>query len=147
MATFVSPIQQLVVTAGAYAALDGVGAKGSFTSVPRSGVIMGCTLYDGAKQVASPLYVNLFNADFTGVTDNAAWNITSADRTKLVGGIHILAADYRTATDNAYATVDNIGLPYYAPAGILYFQLSTPVASTPTYAATTDLSIGISIVY
>ncbi|UOF79218.1 hypothetical protein [Caudoviricetes sp.] len=130
----------------AYVDGDLVGDLITFANAPKSGIIETLTLVDQAKQDAA-LDVIFFSANpsSTTFTDNAALDIADADLLKVLGVIRIAATDYCDIADNAIATLRGLGLAYVAEGGNLYACLLSNGA-TPTYAATGDLLLALSII-
>jgi len=135
------------VTAGAYSAKDVVGGLLEFenaASVYRgSGIIRKVTIKNNAN-VADVLWLNLFNQTPAVIADNGPYDPTDAEMLTCIGSIPIVAADYTLGTDNAVAT-KLVEFPFVLASGgtSLFAYLST--VATPTYAATTDLSVKLTI--
>jgi hypothetical protein len=124
------PITVPGVGASAQGALDAVGVP-FIIAVPRGGVIHGARWYDLADQ-ASDIWVHIFKREFSMAADNAAWSPSDTD---IVNEITVLK--FTDDTDEINSRVfflENQGIAYSAPEGKLYFGVSTPAASTPTYA-------------
>ena len=120
-----------------YTAADALGV--SFTmAVPQVGVIETMRITDLADQGAA-FDIVLFDSSITSGTNNDAYDMADADRTKWVGHVAVTAADYSSFNDNSVAIVTNVGLAYIVPGGIMTVQCV--VRGTPTYAAAGDLSI------
>lgn len=136
--------QTPTITNGAYHAKDAVGGLLTFAGAGRvaggSGVIMGVTIIDHANQAAELVLV-LYDRLFTATADNAAFDPSDADNLNCIGHIKIVAADYQAFNDNCVATKSGIGLPFQLPAGgqAIFGQLMC--TGTPTYAATSDLTV------
>ncbi len=148
-----------VVTAGAYSANDALGGLLVFKDallpgLVQTGVILTVTLLDAASQDAATDLV-LFNQTFTATADNAAFAPSDADLLNCLGVISIAAGDYATFSGNSIATVRNAGFGAKSVDtigaqtgtstgdGNLYGQLVT--RATPTYAATSDISVTITV--
>jgi hypothetical protein len=142
MAVYVAPMVELVVTAGAYTAGDALGAASQFNSVPDHGTIMSVMVIDRADQGIN-LDMVLFSRSFTGTADNDEFAPSDADLQNCLGGV--LVDTWKNFSTNQMGIVDNVGLPYWAPEGILYFQCVT--RGTPTYAATDDVRVALGIIY
>ena len=127
-----------------YTSGDALGAKSKFENVPERGVIMSFVIIDRDSE-EDAIDIALFDTDIAGTADNAAFAPTDAELSTSVGTISAAAGNYATFSSNSLATVDNIGLPYSAEGGVLYFQLVT--RATPTYTAATDILVGLGIVY
>lgn len=135
-----TPFKTLVVDTNIMASGDALGAKSSFANIPRRGTIMSVVVADNAKQSVN-LDIYLFSADIAGTATNAAFDPTDAELLTCVGVI--LVDTWKANNDNSIGSIDNVGLPYYAPGGVLYFQCVT--RGTPTYAAVDDVSIRLGI--
>ncbi len=136
------------VTAGAYSAADVVGGLLTFDLNSPSGVLLvkQLRIVDDANQKAAA-HLYLFNAAPSDIADNAAYAPTVADLKKMVANITIAAADYTTLNSNAVALVDDRsgidGGMCTTVNGRLYGYLVCD--ATPTYGATTDISITLSV--
>lgn len=120
------------MTTGIYAADDAVGTKFQIPVHCTSGIIDALALVDlDAQSVAYDLL--LFDADFTSVADNAAFDLLDGERGAFVGQINIPAANQVVfGTTETLATVKDIQFPFVAPLGILFAVLTTQ--GTPTFA-------------
>ncbi|RJO63690.1 MAG: hypothetical protein C4523_19610 [Myxococcales bacterium] len=132
------------VTAGAYSANDVVGGELTLTNAMRvsggSGVLHAITVHDAAAQnVALDIYV-FDSAPAANLADNAAWAWTAGDEDKFLGLVRVAASDYVSAAGDGFVTLRNLGLPVKANGSAnLYCYIVT--TGTPTYAATTDLTL------
>jgi len=133
------------ITAGAYTALDIVGAIQTIAAATRvSGeptILQSITVTDLGKQSVE-LTIFFFNANpATGTyTDNIALTIHDTDMALCIGKVKVLAADYSPAAASSVATVANIGLPLM-PAATSLFAIAQASSSAPTYASTGDLTL------
>lgn len=141
MAVYRTKFIDIAVEAGAYSSGDALGEKNSFPSVPEKGVIMGIVAQDHAKQEVN-FDIVMFLKDIAGTTDNAAFDPTDAELAECLGAVSV--STWFSFNDNSVGTVDNVGLPYWAPSGNIYFQCVT--RGTPTYAAITDVQVSLTIV-
>ena len=142
MSVYWAPPVTLTIDTGIYASGDALGTATQFSNIPEHGVIMSVMVIDRADQGIN-LDVVLFKAAFTGTADQAAFNPSDADLQNCLGSI--LVDTWGNFSTNQVGIVRNLGFPYWAPAGILYFQCVT--RGTPTYAATDDLRVALGIVY
>ena len=142
MSVYVTPYVELAVGTALYASGDALGAKASFPNVPEHGVIMAVTVIDRDKESVN-LDVVFFNADIAGTAANDAFDPTDAELQTSPGSV--LVDTWKAFNDNSQGSVANLGRPYWAPAGVLYFQCVT--RGTPTYTATDDVWVAISIVH
>lgn len=141
--------QTPTITAGAYSASDAVGGKLTFANAARvsggKGVINSMIVVDDDNEKAS-LELWLYNQDFTPTADNSPFDPSDTDNENLVGVIPIYTSDYFSANDNAVGVVRGIGLEFQLVSTTsLYGQLKC--VATPTYSATTDLTIKLGIEY
>ena len=142
MGVYVAPYVDVGVDTNIYASGDALGIKKSFSNIPEHGVIMAVTVIDRDKESVN-LDLVLFYKDIAGTAANAAFAPTDAELATSPGSI--LVDTWKAFGDNSQGVVDNVGLPYWAPSGVLYFQCVT--RGTPTFTAATDLWISISIVH
>ena len=142
MSVYVTPYVTLVISTGIYASGDALGAKASFPHVPPHGTIMSINVIDRDSEAVN-LDVVFFRVDIAGSADNAAFAPTDAELQNCEGAY--LVDTWKTFSTNTLGAESNIGLSYWAPSGTLYFQCVT--RGTPTYTATDDVRIAISIVY
>ena len=142
MSVYRTPYVTLVISTSLYATGDALGAKASFPNVPPHGTIMSIDVIDRDSENVN-LDVVFFGRDFTGTADNAAFAPSDGALQDCVGSF--LVDTWKTFSTNSLGSESNIGLPYWAPGGVLYFQCVTRGA--PTYTATDDVRIAISIVY
>jgi len=136
-----------VVTVGAYHAKDAVGGLLTFENAASAynggGIIRKVTVINHAG-VADVLNLVLFDRTFTATADNAAFDPTDADLLNCIGRIAIAATDYEVLTDNAVATVlCDFPFKLVALGSSLFGQLQCE--ATPTYAATTDVTVKLTI--
>ena len=91
---------------------------------------------DGEK---APITFHFFNALPTGTyTDNAALAIDSADYSKWIGSVEVLASDYLDVGSDAIAQKEPINLEINPTANDNLYVIPEN-GGTPTYAAATDL--------
>lgn len=136
------------ITAGAYSAKDAVGGMMTFANAARvsggHGVINSLTIVDKDDEKAQ-LELWVFNADPSGVADNAPMDFADADMAKLVGIIPISTADYYSLLDNGAACIRGVLLQFDCAATSLFAQLKC--VGTPTYTGTSDLIVTLGIEY
>ena len=127
----------------AYGADDQVGTKMQI-AVPKSGAIESVTLVDLGGQTAAAFDLLFFDQDFTAVANNAAFDLTDAERGRCVGKITVPAAGQTVfgSTETLGYVADANLMPFAAPLGVLFFVLTTQ--GTPTYAVG-DLSLRFTI--
>lgn len=142
--------QTPTITAGAYHAKDAVGGKLTFANAARiaggKGVINSVTIIDDDDEKAG-LELWLFDTDFTASADNAAFDPSDADMETCIGVIPISTADYYSASDNGCACVRGVGLQFDCSGAITSIYGQLKCTGTPTYTATSDLSVRLSIEY
>lgn len=145
MSVYMTPMVELVVTAGGYTAADALGAASSFTNVPEHGTIMSAFLVDDDDTPSgSNVEMALFRSSIAGTNDNAPFDPTDAEMLTCVGVIAI--STHFAFVSNGMSVFDNIALPYWAPEGVLYFQMIDR-GGTMSPSATDDIHVGIAIVY
>lgn len=130
----------LVVTAGAYSANDVVGGVQTARIDCPSGYaeLKLVRIGDDADvKAASKLY--LFNAEPTTIADNGAFAPTIADLRLLAGVVAIASADYASVNSNAHMVKNGLSVLLPVPNNRLWWYLTCD--ATPTYAATTDLTL------
>lgn len=138
-------VQPVVSTTPAYTAKDAVGGKLTFTNAARTSggsiTIQTAVIVDRSQQMPV-LELVLFDRDFTASNDNAAFDPTDAELAYCIGVIKI--SDYSDFNDNAVAVRTGIGLTAKLEGTDLYGQLVT--RSAPTFVATTDIVVALTIV-
>jgi len=137
-----------VITAGAYSAGDVVGGLMEFAdavSAPmKSGMIQTATISDEADQGAA-LKLLCFSGSVTVAADNAALSISDDDSRKMVASIAFASADYDDVGGAKVQVKAGINQAFTIPSDrSLYCQLFAN-ASTPTYAATNDVTVTLVI--
>lgn len=142
MATYWTPFVELVIGTAIYISGDALGAKASFPNVPEHGTIMSVVLVDRDSEDVNTDIV-LFSRDIAGTADHDPFDPADAELQDCVGAI--LIDTFKAFSDNSIRLTDNVGLPYWAPEKILYFQCVT--RGTPTYTATSDVRVAIGILY
>lgn len=131
------------ISAGAYSAGDVVGGLLEFP-IPRNscGFIRGVEITDDDNEKAA-CKLHLFTSRPTAFADNAAFAPTIDDLKNLFASIAIGAADYVTINGNAKAIVStNTSLDFEVQNFPQVFGYLVCDA-TPTYTATTDLTIHV----
>lgn len=131
----------LTITAGAYSASDVVGGLVAVTIQQgrfASGVIRKLSVVDDDNEKAA-LTIYFFSEAPTSIADNAAFAPAIADLKKMSGSVAVAAGDYVTLNGNAIALKTEINHDFQATTGILYLYLVC--TGTPTYTATTDLTL------
>ena len=141
MAIYITPFVDVGVNTDIYASGDALGAKASFPNIPELGVIHSVMVIDRDSENVN-LDIVLFRTDIAGTAANAAFDPTDAELSTLVGAV--LVDTWKSFADNSMGVETNIGMPYWAPSGVLYFQCVT--RGTPTYTAATDLWVALCIV-
>lgn len=132
------------ITAGIYSAADVVGGLLTFDVGSPSGVLLLKSVRivdDDNEKAACKLW--LYNAIPTAFADNEAHAPVVADLKKLVAIVTIAAADFTTINGNAVALEEDLTSMCTTVNGRLYGYLVCD--ATPTYTATTDLSITLTV--
>ncbi len=140
-----TPALQII---GAYTANDCVGALLTFTyesgSVPNHKTVKlrRLIIADADKEKAE-FYLWLFDASPTAAarTDADAFAPAAADIQKIVGVVHIAAADYVDSASDSWA-VEELDYPVISAAGASIFGVLVCVG-TPTYTAANDLVVSL----
>jgi len=138
-----------VSTSPAYPAGDCVGGKLTLSGIARvsgkAALLQSLFLIDTSNQKAA-LELIIFNADpsSTTFTDNSALSINSADVGKIVRRISIAASDYVTIDTKAFADLTISG-KVLKPASGTDMYAALVAVGTPTYAATTALTLNLGV--
>lgn len=120
--------------AAIYVAAEAMGAMG-FIRTPRAGILQAATLYD-VDDEGTQVDVYLSSEPFVAAADNAAFSITAFSATNRDALNQITTLEFTTFKDNIngqFSEQANIGIPFKAPHGGMYFQGIT--RATPTIAA------------
>lgn len=143
----------VTISTGIYAAGDSIGGKLTLSDATRgagadgkaTGVIQTIRLVDQDNEQAE-IDVVFFDADPSGTTftDNGALDVADADMAKIIGYITIAATDYIAFADNAVATKTGLGFAFSLAEGYDLYAAMV-VRGTPTYTATTDLALAITV--
>jgi hypothetical protein len=133
-----------VSTSPAYTSGDVVGGKLTLTGAVRTAgkavVLQNISIKDNANQ--KPVgNILIFDSDPAAATttDNAAFAY-STDFGKQIARIPVVAADWDTINGKASATLPNLGRVLKAASGTTLYAVFV-ATSTPTFAATTDVTI------
>ncbi len=132
------------ITAGAYTALDVIGAIQTLTDAAREsgGTVTLDTLIirDLAIQDAD-ITIWFFNQNPVNgtYTDNIPLDIHDTDMGFLVGVLPVLSSDYNDAADNSAATLRNVGLDMTAVGSANLFAIAQILVGD-SYASTGDLT-------
>lgn len=138
---------------GAYSSGDCVGGlltfSGALSGPTKTGRVRSVKVTDLDKQNAA-LTLLLFSANPTAstLTDNAVVVIATADQTKLLPYVAVLATDYQTFSTSSLATVSSLLSGVWSAtlgsgSGILYGVLMT--TGTPTYTGASKLVVTLDI--
>ena len=141
-------VQTPTITAGIYVAGDAVGGLLTFAQAASvykgDGRIVKLVIIDDGMQDAI-LNLMLFDRTFTPTADQDAWAPSDADLQHCLGAIHVVAADYEDGADNSVATVEcEFDFTLVSAGTSLFGQLVSPT-DTPTYTATDDLTVKITV--
>ena len=138
-----------IISTGIYASQDLIGVKLLFPSVVNVGDLGGfvhsLSIVDESDQ-KSAMNLILFSEDPTNTTftDNAAFNIDSADTPKVLGFLPIAAGDYVSfAGPKAIATVRGLGFSFDLASAVIDLYGALVCGGTPTYAGTNDIIINL----
>ena len=141
MSTYTTPFVTITALATPdYTSGDALGELFTFTNVPEHGTIMSSIILDRDDLgLETEMYIS--GRAFTGAADNEAFDITDDDLQNCVGIIALNT--WFNFANNQICSVDNIGLPYWAPGGVLHCQLITRGANNLTAADTLRVALGI----
>jgi hypothetical protein len=149
--TTVSNTTITMSVAGAYATGDYMGtttSPQSFTNAVRvsggSGVIKGIVISDKITNANVDMELWLLNASFTAPTDNAAWAISDAEATTVLGIISISSAGWKASANNQVYYDDSFSIPFKLPTGTSIYYALVARGTTPAFTSL-DLSIGLKI--
>ena len=140
--------QALTITASSYSALNNVGGLLTLTNAMRgspatryTGVLQNLTVADHANQKA-PLDILIFKSiPAATFTDHSAFpTLSQADTALVIARVSIASSDYVTIGGSAFADV-TFGKTIQGTAATLYAAVQIASSVSPTYAATTDLTI------
>lgn len=134
------------ITAGAYSDGDIVGGLLTFpdaTKIARTGLLVSAELVDEADQGAA-IDVTCFSASVTVAADNAANALSDDDARKVVASFSIATTDYKDHGGVKIASKQSINDAFRSSDGKLYCQMVLN-GSTPTYAATNDVTLKIDV--
>ncbi len=135
-----------ISTTPAYTAGDAIGGLLTFTDAARAtgkgGLIETVVIRDNYIRDAA-MDLLFYQYAITVPTDNAVFDPSDADNVACLGHVVIGAANYCDFYDNSVATVRNVGISYTCNATSLYGVLVA--RSTPTYSATNDITVRISV--
>lgn len=142
-------VQTPVISAAAiYASGDALGGLLTFANAARlaggSGVITKVVVVDDDQELA-PIDIVFFNQTFTATADNAPFDPTDADMQNCIGHINVAVTDYANFVDNSVATKRNVGFWFELAAGQTSLFAQMVVRATPTYTATDDLTVKITV--
>ena len=137
--------------AGAYATGDYMGTSTTpqtFTNVCRisggSGVIKGISISDKIVTANVDMELWFFNATFTAPTDNAAWAITDAEATTIIGAVSLGASNWKATANNQVFYDDFTSIPFDLPTGTSIYYALVARGTTPAFTSA-DLQISIRI--
>lgn len=133
----------ITVTAGAYSAGDVIGGEIALTSAMRgsggSGVLTDFILTTADGETPE-LHVLIFDSNpASNVADNGAFSWGSGDWGRLIGDVHIAAADWYTlgADGVCHKQGVNMGVKASGSADLYCYIVAV---GTPTFGATSDLT-------
>lgn len=143
----------LTVDTDAYTANDVVGGLITI-AVPKSrgGTIRRVNLVDADNEDAA-FTLHFFDQLPSTIADDAAFAPTIADLKKRIGVVTIVAGNYRTDNSLSTADIHDVNYDYDATVGLTLSEQSASgkiyaylvATATPTYTATTDLTLRVTI--
>lgn len=137
-----------VSTSPAYSTGDVIGGKvtisGALRASGKSAILQDLHLFDAANQKPAGSLL-FFNADPAAATttDNSAFAY-STDTAKQIARVDIAASDWTTIDSKASLHIRNIGALLSAASGVDVYAVFV-TTSTPTFAATNNLSGSVSV--
>lgn len=132
----------LTIDTAAYSTGDVVGGE-IVIPATNSGLILSVSVFDDDNEGVQ-LDLFFFDGDLTGTsgyTNNAAFAINAADKSKLIGVVSIATTDYFAVGSDKMAMKTPVNIPIGASGG----RLIVVIRSTTTFTATTDLILKIGI--
>lgn len=133
------------VTAGAYSANDAVGGKLTFTDAARASggsIVIEAAIIGDKSSALSSVELWLFDADFTAVADNAAFDPDDADLGALFAIIPF--SIWYAAADNGASVRSGLGITAKLAGTSLYGQLVTRTG--PTLVSTSDVYVTLHVI-
>ena len=134
------------ITAGAYSSNDVIGATLTFPGIVE-GDLHAVIITDAAAQATS-YHLYLLHSAPTDIADNAVWDLADADISKVIHRAFLDSGNGYIPTDNKinireYGVDERRRLRSGERSGHIYgFLVCT---GTPTYAATTDITISLEV--
>lgn len=138
-----------ISAAGIYAAGDALGGLLTFANAALAaggtGTITKIVIID-EDQERAPIDIVFFDRTFTATADNAPFDPTDADLANVIGYVDVAATDYANFVDNSVAAkASGLRMPFdYVLNGTSLFAQMV-VRSAPTYTATDDITIKITV--
>lgn len=132
----------LAVGTSLYAAGDALGTKVSF-NVPPDGIIRAITITDVDDEASTTQTVWFFESEPTGIAANDPFALADADL-ELVFAAATVSTEFDAI--NGRVRYAEVNIPYQQNDGVLWVQVESN-AGTPTYAATTDVKLMLTIEY
>lgn len=138
-----------ISAAAIYAAGDALGELLTFANAALAaggvGTITKIVILDRDSEDA-PIDVVFFDRTFTNTADNAPFDPSDADLANNIGYVDVAATDYADFVDNSVAAkTSGLRMPFdYVLNGTSLFAQMV-VRSAPTYTATTDITIKITV--
>jgi len=141
-----------ISAAGIYAAGDALGGRLDFAGViraagARAGVITKVVITDDDQELA-PIDIVFFNQAFTATANNAPFDPSDADLQNCIGFVDIAVTDYADFVDNSVAAKSSglrMPFPFVLAPGSTTLCAQMVVRATPTYTATDDLTVKITV--
>lgn len=147
--TTVSNSTVVMSVAGVYATGDYIGTSTTpqtFTNVCRfsagSGIIKGIVASDKITSANVDMELWLFNTTFTAPTDNAAWAISDAEATTVIGIISLSASNWKASANNQVYYDDSFTIPFKLITGTTLYYGLVARGTTPSLTSL-DFAIGL----
>ena len=131
-----------IVAGAAYATGDQMGGLFRIGTQCTGGVVVGVLVVDLDKEQLA-FDVLLFSDRVTLAADNAAATLADNQQLLFRGHVSVVASDFAALSDNAVATVRNVGLGFSAPRGYLWASCVT--RGVPNYTTARDLAVALVI--
>jgi hypothetical protein len=138
----------VTVDTAANATGDNIGGKLTITDAValdrRWGMIRSVVIISDTILLTTSFDVFFFDADLTTViTTNGAQTLTAADQAKVIGVAH--CSDVTADGGCTVHQAQNLSIPFRASNGTDNIYATIVVRGTPTFAATTDVVLRVSI--
>ncbi|KKN69411.1 hypothetical protein LCGC14_0441380 [marine sediment metagenome] len=131
----------------AYTSGFAFGPKAEITNFARAtgeGGIIHTTVTIDTEGKSPEMDIFLFEVDFTGQSDNTAFNVSDSEMLTSIGTISITTANWKPGALNSVATVPNQGHTFQVTGTSLFVQ--AVIRATPTYAGGQTFKIRFKVI-